>query len=359
MTTGIHLFSPALALIAALHASPRFKSPASVCADDVPSVQAVVSVGLTVSDLDRSVRFYRDVLTFEELCENEAAGEVLEHVVGVFGARVRTAKMRLGGETLELTEYLSPVGRPIPLDSKSNDRWFQHVAIVVRDMDQAYARLREHKVAHASTGPQTLPDWNHGAAGIRAFYFKDPDGHVLEILSFPLGKGDAKWHAAGDDLFIGIDHTAIVVGDTERSLDLYRDLLGLRLAGESENYGTEQEHLNNVFGARLRITSLRAHTGPGVELLEYLSPTGGRPFPDDARANDFVHWETALATNDIDQLASRLRSARTAFVSPGVVAGVPTSDLATNHASPDPAFAASKNLVLQDPDGHVLHLIQL
>jgi len=49
----------------------------------------------------------------------------------------------------------------------------------------------------------------------------------------------------------------------------YRDTLGLRAARESENYGTEQEHLNNVFGARLRITGLRATDGPGIELLEY------------------------------------------------------------------------------------------
>jgi catechol 2,3-dioxygenase-like lactoylglutathione lyase family enzyme len=69
-------------------------------------------------------------------------------------------------------------------------------------------------------------------------------------------------------MFLGIDHTAIVVGNTDASLSFYRDMLGLRVAGESENYGTEQEHLNNVFGAQLRITSLRAAAGPGIELLE-------------------------------------------------------------------------------------------
>ena len=45
----------------------------------------------------------------------------------------------------------------------------------------------------------------------------------------------------------------------------------MTIAGTSENYGVEQEHLNNVFGARLRITALRAARGPGVELLEYLA----------------------------------------------------------------------------------------
>ena len=100
------------------------------------------------------------------------------------------------------------------------------------------------------------------------------------------GKGDARWHKKADRLFLGIDHTAIVVADTEASLAFYRDRLGLKVAGESENHGTEQEHLSNVFGARLRITTLRATKGPGIELLEYLTPRDGRPTPPDSRAND-------------------------------------------------------------------------
>ena len=84
---------------------------------------------------------------------------------------------------------------------------------------------------------------------------------------FPAGKGDPKWHATIEPLFLGIDHTAIVVSDTETSLAFYRDLLGLRVAGESANYGPEQERLNNVFGARLRITGLRADTVPASNSL--------------------------------------------------------------------------------------------
>jgi hypothetical protein len=105
----------------------------------------------------------------------------------------------------------------------------------------AYAWLRQNKIQHASTGPQRLPDWNKNAAGIKAFYFKDPGGHPLEILEFPPDKGTEKWHRPSDKLFLGIDHTAIVVGDTEESLRFCRDLLGLRIVGESENYGAEQE----------------------------------------------------------------------------------------------------------------------
>ena len=90
--------------------------------------------------------------------------EAFDRLTGVFGARVRIADLRLGEETLRLTQYLTPQGRPIPVDSRSNDHWFQHIAIVVRDMDTAYARLRPHRVLPVSTAPQTLPEWNKAAA---------------------------------------------------------------------------------------------------------------------------------------------------------------------------------------------------
>src|SRR5438552_2329181 len=168
-------------------------------------VSAVDSIGLTVSDLDRSVDFYTSILSFQKVSEFEAAGEEFEHLQGVFGLRLRRARLRLGDEFIELTEYLAPKGRPIPVDSRSNDRWFQHVALIVSDMDRAYQWLRRRRVEHASPGPQRLPDWNRNAGGIRAFYFHDPDGHALEVLSFPPEKGNPKWHRASDKLFLGID----------------------------------------------------------------------------------------------------------------------------------------------------------
>src|SRR6516225_6504889 len=261
-------------------------------------VEAVVSVGMTVRDMDRSVEFYSKVLSFEKVSDVEVTGAEYERLTGVFGLRMRVVRMKLGEEFLDLTEFLAPHGRPVPVDSRSNDRWFQHVAIIVNDMDKAYQLLRKQKVKHASTGPQTLPEWNKSAGGIQAFYFKDPDGHVLEVLHFPKGKGHPKWRRPGEKLFLGIDHSAIVVADTDASLRFYRDILGLTVAGKSENYGTEQERLNNVFGARLRITTLKAARGPGVELLEYVAPGDGRPMPADTRANDLWHWQIRVEVGD-------------------------------------------------------------
>ena len=301
-------------------------------------VRAVEAIGMTISDMERSIDFYSRLLGFAPVKDVEVTGEAYERLRGVFALRMRVARLQLGSEFLELTEYLAPRGRPAPLDARSNDRWFQHVAIVVRDMDRAYEWLHDHHVAHVSPEPQRLPDWNPNAGGIRAFYFRDPDGHPLELIWFPRGKGDPRWQQQTDRLFLGIDHTAIAVGDTEASLAFYRDRLGLRVAGKSENYGPEQERLNAVFGARLRITSLRAAEGPGIEFLEYLAPRDGRPFPADERANDLAHWQTRLVTPDGGSLEK---------LGQGRPVAIPTHEL---------GFA--RGVTVRDPDGHSLEIVE-
>ena len=309
------------------------------------AVHEVEAVGITVNDLDREVRFFTQVLPFEEVSRAQIKGRAADDLLGLHQADLKVARLRLGSEHITLTEHLDK-GRPVPLDSRSYDHWFQHIAIVVRDMDKAYEHLRQHRVRYVSTSPQTLPGWNKAAAGIKAFYFRDPEDHVLEIIWFPQGKGDPKWQKEAKDLFLGIDHTAIVVSDTDKSLEFYRDLLGMRVAGESENYGVEQEHLNQVFGARLRITGLRSEKGPGIELLEYLTPPGGRDLPECAKPNDVVFWRTDLEVDSLDEFASLLKGSRTKLISAGVI------DLS------GPGVGSVRGFIVRDPDGHALQLEQ-
>jgi len=309
-----------------------------------PAVEAVVEVGFTVADLARSVAFFRDVLDFEKLAEAEVSGVEASRLHGVTGMRARVARLRLGAERLVLTQVLQPRGRSMPAGSRSNDRWFQHVAIIVSDMDRAHRRLREHRVVSISPAPQTLPAWNPKAGGIRAFYFQDADGHPLEVLQFPPDKGERRWHET-DRLFLGIDHTAIVARDTDASLRFYRDLLGLRVAGVSDNHGPAQERLNNVAGAHLRITTLRAPAGPGIELLEYLSPRDGRPAPLDGRASDLWHWQTTLLSDHAEAIWADLAAGRALFVSPGVVALPPDS------------VGVRRGFIVRDPDGHAVEVV--
>ena len=330
----------ALAVALALHLSPSRAGSAA----DAPATQAVRGVAMTVADIDRSVDFYSTVLFFEKVSDAQLSGPAVERLLGVPGARVRLVTMRLGSERIELVQYLDRKSQPLPADARSNDRWFQHVAIIVNDMDQAYLWLRRHNVAQTSPEPQRLPDWNPNAGGIRAFYFKDPDGHALEILQFPADKGAARWQRPSDRVFLGIDHTAIVVGDTETSLRFYRDRLGLRVVGRSENHGPEQERLNNVSGARLRITTLRAEEGPGIELLEYLAPRDGRPYPADAAPTDLVRLRTLLQTADADTAAAKIAGPAGARSRPTIVA--------VSH----PLLGFRRGLLTQDPDGHGVEL---
>lgn len=301
-------------------------------------IMRVDGVGFTVSDLDRLVAFYTGVLPFTIVGEKvEMGGEDWEQLTGLVGARARTITLGLGEAALRLTQYSAPEGgRAIPPDSRSNDLWFQHIAIVVSDIDAAYRLLREHQAQHVSSMPQTLPPYLPAAAGIRAFYFRDPEGHNLELIWYPPGKNSPRWRRS-DALFLGVDHTAIAVRHTARSRVFYEDGLGLAFAGESENYGSEQEHLNMVFGAHLQITGLAARQGGiGVELLEYLSPPGGRPVPSDSRPNDQWHWETGLITDDLEGDLEKCLALGATPVSSGITAG--------------------RSFLLRDPDGHALKL---
>jgi catechol 2,3-dioxygenase-like lactoylglutathione lyase family enzyme len=308
-------------------------------AEPPPRITAIDSVAMTVSDMDRAVEFYSRVLTFEKVSDHQVSGSAYEHLWGLSGLHVHEVRMRLGEEQIVLLQFVTPSGRPIPLGSRSNDHWFQHVAVIVSDMRAAYARLRSFNVAQTSTGPQRLPKWNPNAGGIEAFYFRDPDGHNLEILAFPPGKGLQKWQAHDGRLFLGIDHTAIVVSDTEKSLRFYHDLLGLRIVGSSENYGPEQEHLNNVSGAHLRITALRAADGPGVEFLEYLTPADGRAAPQDSHPSDLWYWQINMCARRSVAAEASLQAAHVPLMS-------------TRVELPDLTLGWQSALITRDPDGH-------
>jgi catechol 2,3-dioxygenase-like lactoylglutathione lyase family enzyme len=245
-------------------------------AHGAPAADAVDHIVIPVSRLDRAVAFYTGALSFVA-GEPEASSRLVLH---------------LGKEKIELMQR---AGRPIPADSCSNDLWFQHLAIVVSDIDKAYAVVLRAGALPISKRPQLLPAWNRDASGIRGAYFRDPDGHPLELIQFPPDKGEPRWQEK-DRLFLGIDHSAIAASDTDQSVAFYRDRLGLRIAGTSDNWGVEQQRLSAVPGAHLRITTLRASSGPGVELLQYLMPTDGRPMPVDTTADDLWAEEIVLRT---------------------------------------------------------------
>ncbi len=305
----------------------------------------IQSITLTVSDLGQAAAFYTGALGFTETGRELIAAKGHDLAVGVDGSRVLRATLRLGDETLVLDQYLAPPCKAYPVDSRAQDRWFQHFAIVVSEMDKALAQLAPFAAQPISHGPQTLPASNPAAAGIRAYKFRDPDGHPLELLQFPADKGRARWHAADGRLFLGIDHSAFTVADTEASLGFWRDLLGLSVAGGSLNTGLTQENLDGAPGAVVRVTGLRpdGEEGPGVEFLHYLAPADGRPTPDDQRANDLAHARVVLEVDNLNDLAGRLQ-ARGRAVSGRVVC--------------KPGDLYARRFMARDPDGHAVMLVQ-
>ena len=143
-------------------------------------MQGLHHVGITVKDLDASIRFYHDVLGLG--FSNEPSpwfeGEELGPAVGVPGAGLRQVSLLLGDTTLELLEYKSPPSETIaPLNS--NNIGASHVAFLVDDIEAAKAELEAKGIEFFSS----VNVVDEGVlAGWRWVYFSDPDGYPLELV---------------------------------------------------------------------------------------------------------------------------------------------------------------------------------
>ncbi len=307
--------------------------------------QKITSVGtvcITVKDLNASIKFYTQVLQFKYNNTEEFWGTEYENLLGKFGIHYKIAHMQLGDEKVDLIDYLTTGGRAISETQQSNDLSFQHIAIVVSNMEKAFAVLQKNNVEFVSTNPQTLPLSNKNAAGIKAFYFHDNDNHNLELIYFPTGKGKLKWQNANGKIFMGIDHTAIGISNTESSLHFWKDFLGLEKKGESYNVGTEQAHLNNVKNAELQITGLGTiQEGVGVELLQYVQPGPNKKYPTDTQCDDLWNWITKVECDDADLFFNSLTKNGSILLS---------KEVAT--------INNKKQFIARDADGHAIWFIQ-
>ena len=255
--------------------------------EEVERARRILRIDFTVVDLERTQVFY-EALGFEPLATTAVSRAELA-MLGVPASRAERLAMRLGRQTLGFTRF-DPPGRPYPVDSTATDLWFQHVAIVVSTMDAAHRRVIEAGALPITRGgPQTLPA---NTGGVTAFKFRDPDGHPLELLSFPDGVGAAVWHETQKaSPFLGIDHTAIAVGGADAAQAFYAGL-GLSAAQGSHNRGIGQRRLDAVAGDRVAVVPMGlAEAPPHLELLAYAVGTR-RPMPVDSRADDV--WATRV-----------------------------------------------------------------
>lgn len=301
-------------------------------------VQKIRAISSTVSDVERSRSFYTEVLSFKPVSDITLEGNYYSELEGIKPTQIRIVTLQLGDEAIELMEYLNVAGKPIPANSQSNDLWFQHMAIAVSDIDRAYEHLNSFEINPISSGLQNLPN------GIRAFKFKDPDGHDLEIIWFPPEQSKDKWQKNTEELFLGIDHSAITVADTQQSLKFYQDLLGMEVEESNINSGEIQAHLDGLPEAEVRVTSLQSQRGLGMELLDYIVPGTGRTFPDDWQSYDIAHMEIQLVVEDIEAAVNTLKENGVEIISHHIV------------QFPD-SYPYRQACTVKDPNGHAMMLI--
>ena len=202
---------------------------------EAPSITRVARFGLVVSDLHESERFFVDAFDFVATGRGETDAAFAD-LMGMPEAMSRFTTVTLGDQEIVLLQF-DPLGRPYPPGSTSSDLWFQHFAIIVSDMAKAYAQLEAAgRFAPISQGgPVTLP------GGIEAFKFRDLDGHPLELLAFPKDGGPEYWQQRRSrELFLGIDHSAISVGDTNVCKRFFEGCFGLKKSEQTHNQNPAQ-----------------------------------------------------------------------------------------------------------------------
>ncbi len=246
------------------------------------TLAAIIGFSLVTADLPRLARFYREVLGFAAHGEEKPIDEAEMALLGLSG-RGRRQVLSLGHEILSIDAF-EPAGRPYPADSDAGSLWFQHLALVVDDMHDAYARLRDI-VAISEGEPQKLPSYD---ADVQAFKFRDPDLHPLEFLQFAAGKTPAAWRdrrKLEGQIGLGVDHSAVSVADADRSAEFYR-LLGLGVGDRALNHGPAQQRLDGLSGVEVMVVPMNPpeEGTPHLELLGYRRPKGRAGPP--LRAND-------------------------------------------------------------------------
>jgi catechol 2,3-dioxygenase-like lactoylglutathione lyase family enzyme len=191
----------------------------------------------------------------------------LERTDGATDGRHHSIRMHLGGQAIALIDA-RPLGRPYPANVAGWSPLFQHIAIVVSNMATAFERLLTIPgwSPISTAGPQLLPP---ASGHVTAFKFRDPEGHPLELIAFAPDATPAQWQMKSDGCCLGIDHSALSVANTAKSVAFYESL-GLIRSGGSLNIGPEQAQLDDLPNVVVEVTALTpAQSTPHVELLCY------------------------------------------------------------------------------------------
>jgi catechol 2,3-dioxygenase-like lactoylglutathione lyase family enzyme len=145
-------------------------------------ILAADHTGITVSDLERSLVFWRDVLGFELSHRAHQKGELAEQITGVPGAEILIAVLKAPGHKIELLEYRAPADRRTGNELRPCDVGSVHIALTVDDLDAVLETIAAYGWK-AAGNPQTLTVGPN--IGKRVIYVRDPDGTTIELMQMP------------------------------------------------------------------------------------------------------------------------------------------------------------------------------
>ena len=148
-------------------------------------ILAVNHTGITVSNLERSLDFWQNVLGFELSHRTHQTSELAGEITGVPGAEISLAVVKAPGHKIELLEYLAPPDRKQHVDLRPCDVGSAHIALTVDNLDAVVSRVAASGWKAAGK-PQTLRSGPN--AGKRVVYVRDPDGTTIEFMQIPLAK---------------------------------------------------------------------------------------------------------------------------------------------------------------------------
>ena len=162
---------------------PAGETPASTVKDMPFRVIAADHTGITVSNLERSLEFWQNVLGFEFSHRAQQTSEMASEITGVPGAEIKLAVVKApGGHKIELLEYLAPPDRKQHVDLRPCDVGSVHVALTVDNLDAVLQKIAASGWKAAGK-PQTLTAGPN--AGKRVVYVRDPDGTTIEFMELP------------------------------------------------------------------------------------------------------------------------------------------------------------------------------
>jgi catechol 2,3-dioxygenase-like lactoylglutathione lyase family enzyme len=151
-------------------------------------LQAIDHVNIVVADLEKSARFYEDVLGFSRTKQVVIRGDWVSATVGLPNAAAECIYLDLpaGGTRIELLRYLEPTGvRPADM-GVPNVHGIRHIAFLVKDIDALTARLKQAGVRVFSDVQQVPDSQVTYAGGVKKHlvYFHDPEGNLLEFCEY-------------------------------------------------------------------------------------------------------------------------------------------------------------------------------